>query len=544
MKKISRRDFVKLAGSSVAFGALGTAFPSLLSREQIIAGADKYDHIVVLMMENRSFDNMLGYLYQQNELPPGEYFNGVAGKNFSNPVTVPDTTYSVDSIHVYPGTVMTDPSPDPGEEYPHINTQLFNTIIPDSNKFRHVANMQPPFNEPFPLPNPATMNGFVNDYIYYYKLYMGRYPTVEEFKIIMACFPPSAIPVMSTLAKSFAVCDNWHCSVPSQTFCNRTFFNSSSSWGYVNNSPQEKWALNLAPTIYNRMQDANQPWKIYFDILDVIPSTLLLHFFKLKDYLHNFCTMEGFYNDVKNGNLPKYCFIEPRMHWFHNDEHPPDEGPHQNTNFPTPSNVLAGEQLIHNIYTAIRNSDSKTGNNYQNTLFMITYDEHGGCFDHVPPKPTAPPYIIPPFPHEYENGFKFEREGIRVPTILISSYIAEKTIVHTPFEHTSVIKTLCEKYGMPHLTDRDLLNPNTLNSVFNLITPRSRESWPLTYPRQLPVDADKEYYSNESLTGFQRDLMLLAKSLGKVGGSNPVTIADGIEILNTAKKNLGLNFCL
>jgi phospholipase C len=74
MKKFSRREFVKLAGSSVAFGAIGTAFPSLLSREQILQGADKYDHIVVLMLENRSFDNMLGYLYEQNELPPGRIF--------------------------------------------------------------------------------------------------------------------------------------------------------------------------------------------------------------------------------------------------------------------------------------------------------------------------------------------------------------------------------------------------------------------------------------------------------------------------------------
>jgi phospholipase C len=72
---------------------------------------------------------------------------------------------------------------------------------------------------------------------------------------------------------------------------------------------------------------------------------------------------------------------------------------------------------------------------------MITFDEHGGCFDHVPPKPAVPPYIIPPYPHQNENGFKFERMGIRVPTVLVSSYIAEKTVIHTEFEHTSVIKT-------------------------------------------------------------------------------------------------------
>ncbi|MBE2255959.1 MAG: hypothetical protein IAE65_07145 [Ignavibacteria bacterium] len=539
---MKRRDFVKLLGSSVAFGAIGASFPSLLKKEEVLNNIDKYQHIVVLMLENRSFDNMLGYLYQPGELPPGVFFNGVAGKNLKNPVNIPDTTYNIDSVGVYPGTVMTDPDPDPGEEYPHINTQLFNTIIPDTNKFLHVKDMLPPYNEPFPLPFPATMNGFVNDYIYYYKLFQGRYPTVDEFKIVMACFPPTAVPVISALAKGFAVCDNWVCSVPSQTFCNRSFFNAASSWGYVNNSPSARWALNLAPTMYNRLQDANIPWKVYFDVLDILPATLLLHFFKLRDYIDKFHYMSKFYDDVKNGNLPAFCFVEPRMHWFHNDEHPPDEGPRQNTNFPGPSNVLAGEQLIHNIYTAIKESNSPNGSNYQNTLLIITYDEHGGCYDHVPPRMTVPPYDTPPYLHKNENDFTFNRTGLRVPTVLVSSYIAQNTIVNTEFEHTSVYKTLSEKYGLPNLTNRDLLNPHTLNSVFNLNTPRTRDTWPVTKPRPLNAEGDKDFYNTRHLHGLKLDMILLAKHLAGLKGADPVTILDGIEMLMDVKERLGIKF--
>jgi hypothetical protein len=89
-----------------------------------------------------------------------------------------------------------------------------------------------------------------------------------------------------------------------------------------------------------------------------------------------------------------------------------------------------------------------------------------------------------------------------------------------------------------------LFNPNTLKSVFNLSSPRGRDSWPVTVPRQLPVDADKEYYFNEEMTDFQRDLVMLARALGNVSGAEPETIGDGLEILNTVRKKLNLGYCL
>lgn len=543
---VNRRDFLKLTGSSVALGAIGSAFPSILKNETVLANIDKYEYVVVLMLENRSFDNMLGYLYSPGELTNGQSFEGVAGKNLSNPLNISpnDTIYSRDSIKVYPDSIMTNPSPDPGEEYPHVNTQLFGTILPDSNKYRHISTMQPPFNEPFPVPDTASMNGFVTDYIYYFRLYFGRYPKDDEYKIIMSCFPPSAVPVISTLAKEFAVCDHWYSAVPSQTYCNRSFFNAASSWGFVNNAPSERWVQNAAPTVYNRLFDVGVPWKVYFDILDIIPATLLLHLPALIKHLDRFCSFDKFLTDVKNGDLPKYSFVEPRMHWFHNDEHPPDEGSLQNTNFPGPSNVLAGEQLIHTVYEAIKNSDSKN-NNYKNTLLIITYDEHGGCYDHVPPVRVTPPYLnIPvPYTHGNEMAFNFDRSGIRVPAVLVSAYLKKNTVINTTFEHTSVIKTLKEKFGFNYLTNRDEFNPTSLNNVFNLDSPRDRSTWPVTVPRPFKNYGDREFFNNELLTGFQRGLVVIAMKHANLNEPVPQTVGDALEILQRVKQIMFPGFC-
>src|SRR5262245_22490589 len=114
------------------------------------------------------------------------------------------------------------------------------------------------------------------------------------------------------------------------------------------------------------------------------------------------------------------------------------------------SSVLAGELLIHQVYDAIRRSASRQGNNCQNTLLVITFDEHGGCYDHV-----APPVAVPPDPHRPvgQMGFRFDRLGVRVPTILVSAYIEPGTVLNTPLEHTSIIKTLSEKWALGHLTE-------------------------------------------------------------------------------------------
>src|SRR4029079_15371279 len=169
--------------------------------------------------------------------------------------------------------IMRSPTPDPGEEFPHVNTQLFATVDPPGNAHVTFKEMSPPFNAP-PAGTVAKMDGFVTDYINNFVATQNRSPRPEEYEVIMGSFSPEMLPVTSTLARNFAVYDAWFCGVPSQTFCNRSFFNASTSSGFVTNDGGPdgylKWEKNLARTIFNRLEEAGISWAVYFDETQVV----------------------------------------------------------------------------------------------------------------------------------------------------------------------------------------------------------------------------------------------------------------------------------
>ena len=282
---------------------------------------------------------------------------------------------------------------------------------------------------------------------------------------------------MSGLSEHFGVFDKWHCAVPSQTFCNRSFFNAATSNGQVINAPFPKWLEYDQPTIFNRLEDKNISWAIYFDEEDVFPLTLLIHFQKLFPFLleggDHFRHMDRFYKDVDNGELPAYSFVEPRLFRNHNDQHPPVKilGIHQK------STVTAGEELINDVYNAIRCSNCDEGSNSINTLLTITYDEHGGCYDHVPPPESA----TPPDDEVGQMDFAFDRLGIRVPTVMISAWIEPGTVINDAMQHTSMIKTLSMKWNLDCLTNRDESAPDFL-AVFNRTTAKPGNEWQEFFP--------------------------------------------------------------
>jgi phospholipase C len=123
-----------------------------------------------------------------------------------------------------------------------------------------------------------------------------------------------------------------------------------------------------------------------------------------------------------------------------------------------PSSLLGGEALLAKVYNAVRTSASATGSSVYNTLLMINFDEHGGTYDHVPPPPVPPPDPAGP---GGQYGFSFDRSGLRVPAIAISPWIAERTVVNDEYRHTSVIRTLRERWslGAP-FTARDAIAPD------------------------------------------------------------------------------------
>ncbi len=492
-----------VGGAGVAIGSALTQHPFPLSFEEEESNPEHaFDHVIVVMFENRSFDNLLGWLYKPDDVPAGATFNGLHQGSFSNPV--PGTTETI-AAHVYTGAtdvVMSSPIPDPGESYPHVNTQIFGVVNPASNRDLHKNGMSAPYNAPAPGQK-ATMTGFIEDYIINYEsVAQGTLtPTKDEFAVAMGGFSPEMLPVFSQLAKDFAVFDHWFCAVPSQTYCNRSFFHASTSNGFVTNQGSggyEKWfdpAQSSAATIFNRLIDEGLDWRVYYDKAQLISLTGMLHATATQKYWKtNFRTMEQFYLDMANGSLPEYSFVEPRLIFNHNDMHPPygelqvgDNGEGGTVTNGAVSDVRAGDKLLHDLYTALRTSKSRSGSHALNTAMLVTFDEHGGTFDHVPPPEAMPPGTG----EKGEMGFAFDRLGVRVPTILISAYTAQNTIVNAQKHHGSLIATLTRQHGLRPLTRRDDEAPDMFDAI-NLTTARPIAQWPVTVAAYVPADVDGE----------------------------------------------------
>ena len=198
--------------------------------------ANALDHVVVVLFENRSLDNVLGRLYGPGD---GKTFEGVIGKELSNPI--PEWAEHGADRKVVPYGITADmdsPNPDSGEEWYHTNTQLFGTID-DHNRSKIGEGVTEPWNAPPPGATPS-MDGFVTDYISTFTGEVGRQPAYAEYAQIMTGYTPDQLPVLSGIAREFGVFDHWFSEVPSQTFMNRSFWTAATSSGLVVNSPVQK----------------------------------------------------------------------------------------------------------------------------------------------------------------------------------------------------------------------------------------------------------------------------------------------------------------
>lgn len=445
------------------------------------------DHTVVVMFENRSFDNLLGHLYQPGEVAE---FEGVVGRELANPI--PEwAEHGADRGRVPYGVAadMNTPCPDPGEEYAHVNTQLFGLFDPPTNRGHRAAKMAVPYNAPSgdrgvqPAP---TMDGFVADYISSFWSEIGRQPTYGEYAPIMAGYTPELMPVISTLARGFTTFDHWFCEVPSQTFTNRSFFHAASSSGLVvNTSPPDSFPVrNTAPTIFERLSAKGLTWRVYCDPPSHVSFTGVIHLSRLHPYFKtHFFTTDQFLEDAERGNLPTYSFIEPNLLYGHNDMHPAMSAVLHGLAVDPPSPLLGGEQMLARIYNAVRTASSPGGSNATNTALLVTFDEPGGTYDHVPPPPAPPP---DPAGRPGQFGFTFDRSGIRVPAILVSAWCPGGTVVTGTHRHTSLIATLRHRWTLgPPLTGRDASAPD-LSPLLTLSVPRPPEDWPEVTARPLP----------------------------------------------------------
>ena len=448
--------------------------------------AHALDHVVVVLFENRSLDNVLGRLYGPDH---GKTFEGVLGKDLSNPI--PEWAEHGADHKVVPYSVATDmdsPNPDSGEEYFHTNTQLFNTLD-DHNRFEIGEGASAPWNAPPPDATP-TMDGFVTDYISTFTGEVGRQPTYDEYAQIMTGHTPEQFPVLNGIARDFGVFDHWFSEVPSQTFMNRSFWTAATSSGLVVNSPSTKWmTLNTAETLFERLEAHGKTWKVYVAEPMPLSVTGLIHFPRLQGRLAtHFVPFGEFEKDAAAGTLPNFSLIEPDMTSGHNDYHPAYGrsfiGSDMDIGFDPPSSMLGGEALLQRIYDAYRSMTGPSGTNVWNTALLIGWDEPGGTYDHVPPGPVPPPDMASP---PGELGFTFDRSGYRVPAIIVSPWVEPGSVYNEEYRHTSLIATLRESWDLGEpFTQRDA-SARTFDQVFSLDEPRSPENWVSVEARPVPA---------------------------------------------------------
>jgi phospholipase C len=290
---------------------------------------------------------------------------------------------------------------------------------------------------------------------------------------IMKCYRSSEqLPVLNALAEQFVVCDNWHASLPGPTWPNRFFAHAASSGG-LDHSPSKldilKWKAVSGfdfkhGTIFDRLDDRNSKWRIYAG--DEFPVVGALEGIGLTD-IHNY---DDFAEDVAQPGYPiSYTFIEPNYGHFLTDykcgtsQHPQDD-------------VTRGEALIKATYEAIRSSPL-----WNASLLIITWDEHGGFYDHLPPPAAIAPGDTAAGDAYNEYGFTFEQYGPRVPAVVISPLIPRNLIDHRLYDHSSIPATLEKCFGLRSLTQRDgNRNANNLMSLVSLSSPRGDA--PLTLP--------------------------------------------------------------
>jgi phospholipase C len=413
-------------------------------------------HVVVLMLENRSFDCMLGMLR-----PGDEDLDGLSGHetNVWQPAGGASQTVSVWNDPTIDAQAFSIPDPDPGESFADIAQQIGG------------VNGVPP------------MGGFVANYM----AQPAGSETPRDPRAVMHYFVPYQVPVISRLAAAFGVADRWHAAAPCQTWPNRFFAHAGTSGGSVDNT-----RLFEGETVFNRLQEAGQSWRVYFH--DIPQAAALERLFPLS--LTHFLRFDHFLSDAASGRLPAYSFIEPRYFdlagTIPNDQHPPH-------------NVAYGELLIAAVYNALRASPL-----WRQSLLIITYDEHGGCYDHVLPPEATPPG------DDAANGFRFDRFGVRVPAVLVSPYVRAGSLtrpsVVTPFDHTSIIATLRGLFRLGPLTPRDAAAPSLLETL--MPTPDNDGPASIIAPKPSPASAAMlAAQQRQPMNDLQRSLATMAPKL-------------------------------
>jgi phospholipase C len=455
------------------------------------------EHVIVLALENRSFDHMLGFLDHPD---PG--FDGLGrGAPHINPMG--------------PGTTTVEA------------TQDAKAVLPVDPDHSHDAVMAQLSVRGLGSRRRATNQGFVTSYERkgrgvaaprfagllgpLFNWWTGRGlgpadpPIQNRGPLIMACQAPKKVPVLSTLALEFAVCVRWFCSVPGETWPNRNFMHAATSDGETGIYPR----LYTNPTIFEQLEEHGKSWRIYHD--DTPQVWAFPNLWDTPGRHAKWFRFDAFAEHVASGDLPAYSFIEPNHRPpLHTIDHAPVVGVPGVSNSQHPGNNLVddgayddfpegspeaedtdfarGEALIATVYEALRANPAV----FERSVLLITYDEHGGFFDHVPPPVGVPsPGGVPRWParllralwRRQATAFDFTMLGPRVPAVVVSPYIPAHTVDAKTHDHACVPATL-----------RQIFAPDA--EPFN-----ERDRWAAAHPFHANLSLDRPRTDLPDLSG-------------------------------------------
>lgn len=388
------------------------------------------DHIVVLMMENRSFDHMLGY--RASGRPN---VNGLSGRE-SNPLSG-GAHYEVFHLR------QTSGIPSPFHDFEATLAQIAG----------------------------GSMSGFVQNY--------AQRPGVVDPSFVMGYHTATELPMYEFLANNFAICDAWHSAHPGETQCNRLATLTGGTPELTNfDLADHRLAYYRATTIFDYLSQQGVDWvyaegniaflrmfdRYRIDIQHIIPFR--------DDF--NQDIDDTFENRVLSGHLPSVSFIDPRYIdvpplWDANDDLPP-------------ADVCRGQQLVRRVYDLLSSRPT-----WERTLLLITYDEHGGFFDHEVPPGMTGAGVPGAFPRLHPEGP--QHLGVRVPALVVTPWIDAGTVLHTTFDHTSILKTILQRFAPADYPTESVFGPRAA-AANGLLTESFRSSARTDVPVAPPVPCE------------------------------------------------------
>jgi len=390
------------------------------------------DNIVVVMMENHSFDSYLGHLNEYGHrsdvesAPAGASNPGVDGG--AVPWQHAAHECSLDTTHSWKGTAA---EMDDGKMDGFVVTN--EQAPPDAG----------------PLPD----------------------PTIYQGSRSMWWYDQTDLPLYYQLANTFAVADHYHCSLPGPTDPNRMYLFAATSFGLGGNTlpnlPDDSFPEHDV-AVLDELEKRHVNWQLYSDGL---PGAATVYATSLLDRWGRQVKfdMATFMSDAKAGKLPSVSFVDPNLTSEMNggagqDEHPPGD-------------VQSGEAFVGQVVQAVTTSPQ-----WGHIALFITHDENGGFYDHVPPPPACPPDSLKPVD---ENGRPlagaFDIYGIRVILIAVSPYAKKGYVGHHVYDHSSLTRFIEARFKLPALTARDA-NAEPPTDLFDFTHPSFATPPSITQP--------------------------------------------------------------